>query len=127
MYACECLSAHLHEELHDAYTNSFVHPSPCTGLGTNLFRSQLSCGSADDDGCMRLGVLAASNEANDGAVVRLGHEILINGTQTIFDQHVARAQQYADQYACTVYVVNVMFTDGSCAKGVQLPSPDPKV
>ena len=70
---------------------------------------------------MRLDVLAAN-----GAVVRLGHEFLIRGTQASFDQHVARGRQYADQHACTVYVVNIVFTDGSLKKSVHLPSPNPK-
>jgi hypothetical protein len=70
---------------------------------------------------MRLDVLAAN-----GAVVRLGHEFLIRGTQMSFDQHVARGYQYADQHACTVYVVNTVFTDGSFKKRLHLPSPNPK-
>ena len=79
------------------------------------------CGSADDGGRMRLDVLAAN-----GGLVRLGHEFLIRGTQATFDQHVARSHQYADQHACTVYVVNVVFTDRNFNKNVHLPSPNTK-
>ena len=93
----------------------------CAASGAKVFRSQLLHGSADGGGRMRLDVLAAN-----GAVVRLGHEFLIRGTQTTFDQHVARGYQYADQHACTVYVVNFVFTDGSFEKNVHLPSPNPK-
>ena len=75
-----------------------------------------------DDGPIQQGVLAD----NGAAVVRLGNEILIRGTQTSFDHHVAKARQYADQHAYAVYVVNVAFTDGSLTKSVHLPSPDPK-
>ena len=93
----------------------------CAASGAKVFRSQPLYGCADDGGRMRLDVLAAN-----GAVVRLGHEFWICGTQTTFDQHVARGYQYADQHACTVNIVNVVLTDGNFEKNVHLPLPNPK-
>ena len=78
---------------------------------------------AGDSDRMRLDVLAAN-----GSVTRLGHDFIVRGTQAEHDEHVARAQHYAEQHFCTVWVVNVVFTDGTFQKRVKLPlaAPDTK-
>ena len=90
-------------------------------MGAGMLKAQLVYECADDGGEIRLDVLAANGE-----VVRLGHEFLIRGTQSSFDKHVARGVQYAEQHSCTVYVVNIVFTDGTWKKNVHLPQPDSK-